>query len=325
METCGDNCKCGGDDELYSYPESIREKFCNSRGYTFEDGRYVSAAEMWRFMTEEAPARFPYNFVDTRSCEAISHDSGFFSGIKRNYLNFTSWDRMKERIKSGKPAVTIQFGHPCEPYRAAGCEPVGPGFGRMWLWRQVEGQGLRESEQRMVDLMEEYKKSLPAESCNLIASYPASSNENVPLSMNAPCLVMRCSDIAFAMESCRDNRKLPTHVVDYPVNHYPGEWRIEYLSKQLRKLTEKLGQLSGKNVTDDVLFGEIKKENRLRKLAMECQSMWWSAKIPPTNSEDNFFANVASGGFGDFKAATQLMEDAREGMTGSGTASEALA
>ena len=179
METCGDNCKCGADDELYSYPESIREKFCESRGYTFEDGRHVSAAEMWRFMTEEAPARFPYNFVDTRSCEAISHDSGFFTGIKRNYLNFTSWDRMKERIKSGKPAVTIQFGHPCEPYRAAGCEPVGPGFGRhVAVGDRSKGQGLRESEQRMVDLMEEYKKSLPAESCNLIASYPASSNED---------------------------------------------------------------------------------------------------------------------------------------------------
>jgi len=58
METCGDNCACktGG---LFIYPDSVKEEFCRTHGYKFEDGRYVSAAEMWRFMTEEAPAKFP--------------------------------------------------------------------------------------------------------------------------------------------------------------------------------------------------------------------------------------------------------------------------
>jgi len=312
METCGENCECKSDGGLFRYPDSVRDKFCRTGGLRFENGRYVSAAEIWRYMTEEAPVRFPYKFVDGRSCEVISHDASFFSGIKRNYLGFTSWDRMTEKIMSGRPAVSVQFGQPNEIYRAAGCEPVGPGFGRMWLWRKVEGQGMKESEQRMYNLMEEYRKSLPAESCNLIASYPATCNEEVPLSLRAPCLVMRCSDIVYAMESCRDDRKLPTHIVDYPVNHYPGEWRIEYLGKQLRNLAEELGRLSGKDVTDDVLFTEIKKQNRLRKLGMECQRMWWSAKDPPTNSEDNFFAGAGAGGMGDFTAATQLMEEARE-------------
>jgi benzoyl-CoA reductase/2-hydroxyglutaryl-CoA dehydratase subunit BcrC/BadD/HgdB len=315
METCDDNCECKTGDGIFAYSDTFREEFCRTSGLKFENGRNVSAAEIWRYMTVEAPARFPYKFVDGRSCEVISHDTGFFSGIKRNYLGFTSWDRMTEKIMNGRPAVSIQLGHPTELYRAAGCEPVGPGFGRMWLWRKVEGQGMKESDQRMYDLMEEYRKSLPAESCNLIASYPATCNEEVPLSFRAPCTVMRCSDIIYAMESCRDDKKLPTHIVDYPVNHYPGEWRIEYLGKQLRNLAEELGKLSGRGVTDDVLFAEIKKYNRLRKLGMECQKMWWSAKVPPTTSEDNFFSGVGAGGMGDVTAATQLLEGARDELT----------
>jgi benzoyl-CoA reductase/2-hydroxyglutaryl-CoA dehydratase subunit BcrC/BadD/HgdB len=316
MEIC-DGCEdCEAEKVGHiAYPEEIREEFIRTPGYTFEDGTYVSTEEMWRFMTEEAPVRFPYSFIRTRTCGGISRDVTLFSGIKRYYLGFSGWDRMVRRQRNGRPFVVVQGGYPGTIYNAANCETVGPAFARAWLWRKIEGQGLKESEQRLVDLLEEYRKSLPAECCNAIASYPVTCNPEVPIGMVAPCTAMYCSDAIYAMESCQGDRKLPTYVADFPVNHFDGQWRVEYLSKGLRKLAEKLGEVSGKTVTDDILKEQIKLENRSKQLGMECQRMWWNAKVPPTNSDDNCFAGVGSGGFDDFILSAQFLKESREELT----------
>ena len=45
--------------KLFKYPEEIKDKFISTKGLKFKNGTTVSSAEIWEFMTEEAPRRFP--------------------------------------------------------------------------------------------------------------------------------------------------------------------------------------------------------------------------------------------------------------------------
>lgn len=75
--------------------------------------------------------------------------------------------------------------------------------------------------------------------------------------------------------------------VDYPLRHQAGKsWAVEYFAQNLRRLTSEIGQMAGRDVTDDDLSREIKLHNEGRRLAIDTADLWWSAELPPTNGLD---------------------------------------
>ena len=311
---------CGGtgqgmrhsDQGTFRYPEEVRPLFLETPDLVFKDGRRVSPAEIWDYMTEEAPKRYPYAYSTNPSFGGrFSCDVWLLSGIKRSYMGMTAIDRLKDAHSKGTPLVVIQGGYTFEPYYAAGCIPVGPMFPRGWIMNLKEGRDFDESNRMGMALLEESRKMLSIESCNLIACLTIMKKMKVPVNMVAPCLCTRCSDMAYVTEACRHDTisQAPLHIVDYPVNHHWGEWRVDYLKEELQTLTEKLGKLSGKEVTDRCLRDEIRQQNYARSLVRECQKTWWQAKVPPTNSSDSGMAHLGVGGMFDFTAATQILEE----------------
>jgi benzoyl-CoA reductase/2-hydroxyglutaryl-CoA dehydratase subunit BcrC/BadD/HgdB len=65
-------------------------------------------------------------------------------------------------------------------------------------------------------------------------------------------------------------------------------------------------------VTDADLNAEIKLENEARALSRECEQIWWSGKVPPTNSRDGGTAHLALMGAFDFPVAIQLLKETRD-------------
>lgn len=300
----------------FSYPEDIRSKFIETGDLIFKDGSHVTAAEVWQFMTEEAPRRFPYAFDTSVYFRSISKDVSFLSGIKRNYLSLTLRDRILNAQKKGVPVVLVQGGQTVEPYYAAGGIPLRPGFVMMWAQNMVEGLNTRESHLRGMSILEEGRRAISIEACGQISAHAAVEENIAPVDFVAPYLCLRCSDMAYLVESHRHGkRNVPTYLVDYPisVDHHVEKWRIDCLKGELETLTDKIGKLSNKEVTDEELTAEIKRENKARELVRDCYKIWWSAKVPPTNSIDHSsIVSFGVDGCGDFSAATQVLEETRD-------------
>jgi benzoyl-CoA reductase/2-hydroxyglutaryl-CoA dehydratase subunit BcrC/BadD/HgdB len=304
-----------GSDTQFRYPEEIGQAFIETGGLDFSDGRHVSAAEIWHFMTKEAPVRFPHAFDTSIYFRGISSDVNLFSGIKRNYLSLTLKDRLQDAHKKGVPAVFIQGGQTVEPYYAAGGIPVRPGVVSGWARNQVEGLSTRQSNQRGLSILETGRRAITIDSCGQIAAHAALAENLVPIDLVAPYLCLRCSDMAYLVESHRqeknNKRNTPLHLVDFPVGQQ-GEWRKEYLAKELKNLTDRISKISKKEVTDEILREEIKRENKARKLLREIYELRWSAKVPPTNSVDHSSViSIGVDGCGDFTAATDVLEETR--------------
>ena len=131
----------------FSYPEEIKDKFIATPGLKFKDGSTVSSAEIWEFMTKEAPRRFPYAFdAGANNMGRFSDDVHFLSGIKRGYLTLTLKDRVMKQHAAGTPTVLVQGGQAMDAYYAAGGIPVRPGLVMQWARNMEEGLSLRQSE-----------------------------------------------------------------------------------------------------------------------------------------------------------------------------------
>ncbi len=303
----------------FTYPEEVRPLLLETDDLVFGDGRRVTAAEIWDYMTRVAPARYPYAFNNSITFgNRLSSDVYLLSGIKRAYMEMTNTERIADAHSKGIPLVVRQGGYTFEPYYAAGCMPVGPLFPKNWLMYLAEGDSYRERNRRSMRLLDESRARLDIESCNLIASLALLNSYDTPVDMIAPFVCTRCSDMAYVMEAYamragrNGGKVIPSFVMDYPVNNNWGEWRVDYLEQELRLLVEKLGKLSGREVTDADMWAEIRRENRARELIRECQKIWWSAKVPPTNSKDNSFPHFGVGGTHDFTAAIQVLEESRK-------------
>lgn len=304
-----------GPGDQFRYPEELEPVFSKTDGLEFSNGRQVSAAEIWKFMTKEAPVRFPYAFDKSiHYAGRISNDVNFLSGIKRSFLSLTLRDRMLDAHKNGVPVVLVQGGQTVEPYYAAGGIPLRPGFVMNWARTMKEGLNLRESDLRGMSILEEGRKAVTIEACNQIAAHSAVQDNIVPVDFVAPYLCLRCSDMAYLVESHRHGkRNVPTYLVDHPIDHNSGEWKKEYLKKELDTLTRKIGELSNKEVTDETLREEIKRENKARKLVRDCYKIWWNAKVPPTNSVDHSsIVPFGVDGCGDYSASTKVLEETRK-------------
>jgi len=299
--------------EIFQYPEEVKARLDETDDLEFRDGRRVSPEEIWHFLSEEGPRRFPHAFSTSQYYGGrISNDTGLLSAVKRNYLQLSAKDRLLDAHNKGVPIVLVQGGQNMDPYYAAGGIPLRPGFVMRQAQHKEEGLDLRKADLRSQSILETGRRTISIEACHQISAHAAADEEIVPIDLIAPYLSLRCSDMAYLVESHRHGKKnIPLYLVDYPVNRqHEKEWAVEYLATMLHTLTQKIGALSGKEVSDEVLKEEIKFLNTGRKLAREYNELWLSAKVPPTNSTDHrSFVGLGQDYNGDEVAAIQILKE----------------
>jgi len=298
----------------FQYPDEIEPLVLETDDLVFTDGTRVTSEQIWHFMTVTGPKRFPFAFSTNPAFgHQLSRDVTLISGIRTTYLGMTGIDRLRKFVRNGTPLVVVQGGITSDLYRAAGCLPVGPMFLRGWIMNSREGREYNNANLTGAALLEEARQNLSFECCNLIANIGLLKSRDLPIAAIAPCLCSRCSDMAYAVEAYRsESDKIPSYIVDYPSNHAWGEWRVEYLNEELHSLAERLGKITGREVTDADLTAEIKLENKARALSRECEKIWWSGKVPPTNSADGGTAHLGLMGAFDFKVGNQVLEETRD-------------
>lgn len=300
---------------LFSYPAELEPQFVETEDINFRDGTSVPASQVWDFMTEEAPRRFPFAFDSSANhIGRLSDDVEFFGGIKRGYLTLTLKDRLLEAHDRGVPVVLIQGGQSMDPYYAAGGIPLRPGFVMQWARTMQEGLNLREADLRGLEILESGRKKISIEACNQIAAHAAIDDKVVPVDLVAPYLCLRCSDMAYLVESHRSkNGEVPRYLVDYPIENENKEWAVSYLATMLRTLSKKISAISGKEVTDKDVLEEIKLENKGRQLARDIIELWWSARVPPINSTDFYGVPFLANDFvGDPVATVGVLEETKK-------------
>jgi benzoyl-CoA reductase/2-hydroxyglutaryl-CoA dehydratase subunit BcrC/BadD/HgdB len=280
----------------------------------FSDKTRITPKEIWDFMTIQGPKRFPYAFSTNPSYgHQLSRDITLISGIRRNYLNLTGLDRIREFVRKKIPLVMEQGGIISDIYYAAGCIPIVPHALKNWIMNDQEGWEFKDANTFGSSLFEEARQNMTVECCNLIAPLGLLKTKNVPIAAIAPSLCSRCSDMGFASQAYHnESGTIPTFLMDYPNTHECGEWGVDYLKDEIITFAERLGKISGKEVTDDGLRDEIKRENQVRNLARECQYAWWSGKVPPTNSIDGNFTHLGRRGSYDFQIANQVLKETRD-------------
>jgi len=299
--------------DTFRYPEALKKDFIKTEGLEFKNGTKVSAAQIWDFMTIEAPRRFPNAFDRTRRYYGrLSNDVEFFTGIKLGYMALSFRDRLLEAHENGTPIIHVAGGQTVDPYFAAGGIPIVPGPLRGWARDMKEGLSLREADQRANEILESGRNAVSVDACNNpIGSIAAISTGVVPVDLIAPYLNLRCTDIGFSIEAFRNNfNGIPFTLIDYPITQ-DKESAVQYFAAMLRRLVKQIGAIRGKEATEDDLRKEIKLANRGRRFAREVAELFWSADIPPITSA-NFGSLVTTGRFssGDSLAATILLEQA---------------
>jgi len=297
-------------------PEELRTDFLKTGDLVFQDCSRVTAGEIWRFMTEEAPSQYPYAYdrdPKVFSMSRVSLDVENFSSLRRIYLYLTLKDRVLAANRNGKPFVYIGMGQSLEPYHAAGTIPVRhPVF--ILLTQNTRGAT---ADAFSLDRQKAYlegQKKFP-EGCVAVGSYQAMFNGDLPIKLIAPYLCTRCSDVVYLAEQLsRNDKKIPTYFVDFPLTEQRDtEWGVEYVATNLRRLTEKLGALTGRTVTEDELQEEIKQENTGRGYLREYMNAWWSATEPPTTSYDHVNMPFFTKDFlPDPLVVTQIIKETRD-------------
>jgi benzoyl-CoA reductase/2-hydroxyglutaryl-CoA dehydratase subunit BcrC/BadD/HgdB len=298
---------------IFKYPEELKESFVNTPGLDFKDGTTVSSAEIWDFMTKEAPGRFPYAFDLKRFISGRpSKDVTFFSGIKLSYLGLSLRDRLLKAHENGTPIIHVSGGQTVDPYFAAGGIPIVPGPLRSWARDMKEGLNTREADKQCMAILDAGRNAVSIDACNNpIGAISAINAKFVPIDLIAPYLVLRCTDIGFAIESYRNNLDgIPVFLIDYPITQ-DKESAVEYFADMLRRLIKQIGEIRGWEATEEDLWKEIKLANRGRRFARELTKLVWSAPVFPISSSV-FSGLITTGRFssGDSLAATQLLEQA---------------
>lgn len=295
----------------FNYPEEVKEKLEATANLVFKDGSHVTPEEIWQFMTVEGPKRYPNLFSKGKN-HGFSDDIDLVSGLKRNYFNVTLYDRLNKAAAQDVPVVFIQGGQTHEPYYAAGGIPIRPGHVNGWATNAKENISYEEADLRRLQIREIGRQQLTVDACQT-AKYEIIQNKMVPgIKIIAPYLCTRCSDIAYGVEAHRHGEvKLPLVPVDFPVNSQGNStWSREYVADNLRRLVQEIAKISKTEINDDILWKVIKIHNEKRRLAREYVNLWWSAKIPPTNSQDHTaIIGLGNESSGDPIAAKQILEE----------------
>jgi len=275
-------------DSIFTYPEELKKKLEATGDLVFKDGSNVTPEEIWQFMTVEGPKRYPNLFTKGKN-RGFSEDIDLVSGLKRNYFTTTLMDRLNKEAESGTPVILIQGGQSHEPYYAAGGVPIRPGIVGRWATNLKENMNYTEADLRRLQIREIGRQQLTVDACQT-AGYEVIQNGLLPgITMVAPYLCNRCSDIGYGVEAHRHGKvQLPLVNVDFPVNNQADKaWAREYVADNLRKLVKKIAEQSKLEVNDEILWKVIRLHNEKRRLAREYVNLWWSAKTPPTNSQDH--------------------------------------
>jgi len=304
---------------LFSYPEELEQRFVETEDIHFNDGTSVSSSEIWKFMTEEGPRRFPYAF-DTKSYfrmgQRLSEDAKLFSSIKRSYLDLTLPDHLQKAHDKGKPIVLVRAHQLTrEVYHAAGVIPLSVVSANQWVRGTKEGLNSRGFNVWDQSILDAGCQEGFVEGCRPAVSVaPSIIEKYIPIDGIAPFLCTHCSDITYAFEAHRRSKKHPMYFVDYPVNDKPGgkEWALEYLASNLRRLTKEISKISNKEISEEDLTKHIKLENQWRRLLQEYLDIWWSAPVPPTNSLDHGGLFRFANEYPDPIALTDLFKEANK-------------
>jgi benzoyl-CoA reductase/2-hydroxyglutaryl-CoA dehydratase subunit BcrC/BadD/HgdB len=184
-----------------------------------------------------------------------------------------------------------------------------------WATNAKENMSYEEADMRRLHIRELGRQALTVDACQT-AKYEIIQNELVPgIKIIAPYLCTRCSDIAYGVEAHRHGKvQLPLVPVDFPVNGQTNKpWARTYVAENLRRLVREIAKLSGRNVTDEVLWSEIKLHNEKRRIAREYADLWWSAEVPPTNSQDHgAVLSLGNESNADPVAAKQILQESLE-------------
>ncbi|MEI6638607.1 MAG: 2-hydroxyacyl-CoA dehydratase family protein [Chlorobium sp.] len=275
--------------DLYEYPKELREEFEATETIQFRDGSQATGADIWHYMTEVAPKKYPYAYTQRKYVDGrMSRDIHLPSAIKHNYLLLTMNDRINKSRENGSPVIFVQGGQSVDPYYAAGGIALRPASVGMWARGRHEGLGLNEEVVRRHKQKEKAYHAISFEACQT-AGYETIQEDGLPVDMVAPFSCLRCSDISYGVEAHRHgpNKAVKLMNVDYPLRHQAEKpWAVEYFAQNIRRLTSEIGKMAGREVTDDDLSREIILHNEGRRLAIDTAELWWSADLPPTNGLD---------------------------------------
>ncbi|MFQ5851320.1 MAG: 2-hydroxyacyl-CoA dehydratase [Candidatus Binatia bacterium] len=303
-------------DGLLTFPEALKEPFCESGDLPLRDGTTVAAEEIWHFMTEEAPKRFPYAFTTTDAgVRRLPNYVELLGIIKYHYLDFSRRFRSESLRRLGVPVVFIQGGQAVDPYYAAKAIPARPGRLSDWAcYYAAEGMDCRGRDLKKMDWCHDGSQIVSVDACHQAGSHAFIRQGILGVDLLAPVLNLRCSDVSFLVESHRDcDTRIPALFVDFPINHESGkEWVVDYVAQGVRRLVSRIDELTGKRTTDEEFLAQIRIHNRIRRLGRECVQLWWSALDPPTYSVYLFWIqNLAHHCEGDPIATLEIFEEIR--------------
>jgi len=306
------------DIEIFRYPDEVRDAFLTQgTGQSFLDGSHVTAQEIWHWVSEEGPRRYPNQFARGRVF-GPSEDVWLLAGIKLLYLTTTLALRLSKATERGVPVVFVQGGQGHEPYYAAGGIPSRPAHVGNWSVNIEENLSKNEADTLRAEQRALCHNHLTVDACQT-AGFGVIQAGRVPIPIVAPYLANRCSDIAYGTEAHRHGPvKVALNLVDLPVaDQQDKSWAADYTAANLRTLVETIAGLSGKTVTDEDLWEEYRFHNEKRRLAREFAKLWWEAPQPPTNSQDRqSIQGLGNESHGDPVAAKQILEEALEEVRG---------
>jgi benzoyl-CoA reductase/2-hydroxyglutaryl-CoA dehydratase subunit BcrC/BadD/HgdB len=276
------------EDHLFRYPDAIKEQFLAGADILLRDGTRVTPAEVWAYLTEEGPAKYPHIYDQSNYfARRISGDVGLSYALKANYLLMTMNDRISRAKARGVPVVFVQGGQSVDPYYAAGAIALRPASTGIWARRKETGLSRNEEDLRGQKRRQKAYNEISIEVCNS-AGYEH-IQEGLAVDMIAPFSCLRCSDVSYGLEAHRHGQRQDVKLLllDYPLDRQRDkEWAIAYFADNLRRLTRSIDELTGRTTTEDDLATEIKLHNAGRRLAVEIADLWWSAPVPPTNGKD---------------------------------------
>lgn len=304
--------------EKYAFPEELKEVFLESDGLNFKYGPPVSAEEIWDYMTKEAPRRYPYFFDTSEYAAGPWRLPDYVEScwiLKCHYIRFSDRKRFTQNKKNGIPMVFIHGGQNIDPYAIAHAVPIRPmslfHFGTMN--EEHDGESFQEWSRRISIFLEEGKRELCSEACNMVSPHQCIKRGDAPIDIIAPVFSVRCSDMAYLTESHRSSKtKTPIVIVDYPVNSQPDqEWAIKYLASELRRLVAEIKKVGGKEPSEDECRETLRLLNRGRKVVRNFVETWRGTNLVPGYSNDFFWIiRLCAEYFGDPVAGVQVIEEA---------------
>lgn len=278
-------------DGLLRFPEQLKDQFLQTGDLPLWDGRRVSPAQMWYFLTEEAPRSFPAFYASKHNMimgPSLPFHVELLSQLKLYYLRLTQRSCAEAKRKAGWALTLVNGGPLLDLYFGAHVIPMRPGsMSSLMLMESAEGQGATDLSATLEGIIDDGASRTCSDVCRQIRTHSGIRRRLVSVDLLAPYTAMRCSDIAYLVEWQRAGRMdLPKRLIDYPWDHDPSKpWKVKYVAQSQRETVKMIDQLTGRHTTDEDLRAAIIQMNRLRKACRELLRLWRAAPLPPVSSQ----------------------------------------